>query len=162
MNPRFAILTTLALFAAAPTVIAEPAIPTAPKEAPKETPAPPVKPEEYAKTLLGSWRSDMKEGPVTGHSITTYLEDGKATSTGNFEAGGQKISVTAKAKWTLEKDKLITEITDSSMPEMMPVGTKIEQTILSLSDKEFRYTQSGKELTEKRVKDEKPKAVPAK
>jgi hypothetical protein len=162
MKSRFAALATLALFAAASPAIAEPAAPAAPKETTKEAPAPSVKEEDYAKTLLGSWRNEMNEGPATGHALTTYLEDGKATSSAHFKAGDKELKITAKAKWTLVKNKLTTEITESSMPEMMPVGTKIEQTIVSLSDKEFRYLQEGKEITEKRVKEEKPKAVPAK
>jgi len=162
MKSRFAALASLALFATASPAIAEPAAPAAPKEAAKEAAAPTVKEEDYAKTLIGSWRHDMTEGPVTGHAITTYLEGGKATSTANFKAGDKELKVTATAKWTVEKDKLTTEITESSMPEMMPVGTKIEQVIVSLSDKEFTYTQDGKKLTEKRVKEEKPKAAPAK
>ena len=166
MKSRFAILATLALVAAAPSALAQTKAPEAPKkeEAPKEAPAPSVKVEEYAKTLLGAWRQDMADGPVTGHAITTYLEDGKATSVGKCDAGGQKIDVSAKAKWTLEKDKLSIEITESNMPEMMPVGTKMVQTILSLSDKEIRYKDetSGQEVTEKRVKEDKPKPAAAK
>jgi hypothetical protein len=162
MKSRFVALATLALFAAAPSAFAEPAAPAAPKEPAKEAAAPSVKEEDYAKTLLGSWRNDMTEGPVTGHAITTYEEGGKATSTAHFKAGDKELKVTAKAKWTLDKNKITTEITESSMPEMMPAGTKMEQIIVSLSDKEFTYTQDGKKITEKRVKEEKPKAAPAK
>ena len=162
MKSRFLTLATLALFAAAPSAFAEPAVPTAPKEEAKEAPAPSVKPEEYSKTLLGAWRQEYSEGAAKGHAITTYLEGGKATSVAHFEAGDKVLDVTAKAKWALEGDKLTIEITESSLPEMMPVGTKVEQTILSLSDKEFRYEQRGKEITEKRVKPETEKAVPAK
>lgn len=162
MKSRFVTLATLALFAAAPSAFAEPAVPTAPKEEAKEAPVPSVKPEEYAKTLLGAWRQDYSEGEAKGHAITTYLEGGKATSVAHFEAGDKVLDVTAKAKWALEGNKLTIEITESSMPEMMPVGTKVEQTVLSLSDKEFRYEQRGKEITEKRVKPETEKAVPAK
>jgi hypothetical protein len=162
MKSRFAALAALALFAAVSPARAEPAAPAAPKEAAKEAAAPSVKEEDYAKTLLGSWRNEMTEGPVTGHADTTYEEGGKVTSTANFKAGDKELKVTAKAKWTLEKNKLTTEILESTMPEMMPVGTKFEQIIVSLSDKEFTYTQDGKKVTEKRVKEEKPKAAPAK
>lgn len=163
MKSRFATLATLALLATVSPSIAEPAAPAAPaKEATKKATAPPVKEEDYAKTLLGSWRHEMNDGPVTGHSITTYSEGGKAVSTAHLKAGDKELTITAKAKWTLEKNKITTEIVESTMPEMMPVGTKIEQTIVSLSDEEFTYTQEGKKLTEKRVKDEKPKAEPAK
>jgi hypothetical protein len=161
MKSRFATLATLALLAAAPSAIADTSAPPAPKES-KEAPLPSVKPEEFAKTLLGAWRQDIDQGEAKGHAITTYLEDGKATSSAHFEAGDKELNITAKAKWTLEGNKLKVEITESSMPEMMPAGTKIEQTIVSLSEKEFRYVQDGKEITEKRVKAEPEKAVPAK
>jgi hypothetical protein len=162
MKSRLFIPATLALFAAALPAFAEPTIPTEPKEAPKEVAAPSVKPEEFTKTLLGAWRQDIDQGEAKGHAITTYLEDGKATSSAHFEAGDKELNITAKAKWTLEGNKLKVEITESSMPEMMPAGTKIEQTIVSLSEKEFRYIQDGKEITEKRLKAETEKAVPAK
>lgn len=142
-------LALLALVASAPCVFAQAKAPAAPKEAPAAA----VKEADYAKALLGSWRQDVKQGPVSGVGITTYLEGGKAVSTGNFDAGGQKIEVKAKAKWSLEKNKLTIEITESSLPEMMPVGTKMVETILSLTDKEFKYLDetSGEEVTEKRV-----------
>jgi hypothetical protein len=142
-------LTLAALLASAPAVVAQAEAPAAPKE----VPAAAVKEADYAKALLGSWRQDIKQGPVSGVGITTYLEGGKATSVASFEAGGQKIEVSAKATWTVEKDKLTIEITESSMPEMMPVGTKMVETILSLTDKEFKYRDeaSGQDVTEKRV-----------
>jgi hypothetical protein len=142
-------LTLLAFVASAPCVFAQAKAPAAPKEAPTAA----VKEADYAKALLGSWRQDIKQGPVSGVGITTYLEGGKATSVGNFDAGGQKIEVKAKAKWSLVKNKLTIEITESSLPEMMPVGTKMVETILSLTDKEFKYLDetSGEEVTEKRV-----------
>ena len=162
MKSRFATWATLALLAAAPSAIADTSAPPAPKEESKEAALPSVKPEEFAKTLLGAWRQDIDQGGAKGHAITTYLEDGKATSSAHFEAGDKELNITAKAKWTLEGNSLKVEITESSMPEMMPAGTKIEQTIVSLSEKEFRYVQDGKEITEKRVKPEAEKAVPAK
>ena len=142
-------LALLALVASAPCVFAQAKAPVAPKEAPAAA----VKEADYVKALLGSWRQDVKQGPVSGVGITTYLEGGKAVSVGNFDAGGQKIEVKAKAKWSLEKNKLTIEITESSLPEMMPVGTKMVETILSLTDKEFKYLDetSGEEVTEKRV-----------
>lgn len=154
-------LAVLALFAG-PSAFAEPAAPTPAKEEAKEAPAPSVKPEEYTKALLGTWRNEIREESYKGHTLTTYLENGTATSFAHLEAGDKGLDITAKAKWTLEGSKLTVEVTESSLPEMMPVGTKIEQTIVSLSEKEFRYKQSGKEVTEKRVKPETEKAVPAK
>ena len=166
MKPRFAILATLALLATAPSALAQTKAPEAPKKeaAPKEAPAAPVKEEDYAKTLVGAWRQEINEGGAIGHSITTYLDGGKATSVLRVEAGGQKIDVTAKAKWTIEKNKINIEITETTMPEMMPAGAKMVQTILSLSDKEIRYKDetSGKEVTETRVKEEKTKPAAAK
>ena len=156
MKPQLSLLAALSLAAFAPAAFAQTKAPEAPKDAtPREVPGTPVGEADYAKTLLGSWRQEMKEGPMTGHAITTYLEGGKATSVGNFEAGGQKIEIKAKAKWTLEGNKITIEITESSMPDAMPVGAKMTQTILSLSDKEFRYNQDGQEITETRVKEEK-------
>lgn len=142
-------LTLLALVASAPSVFAQAKAP----EAPKEAPAAAVKEADYAKALIGSWRQDLKEGPVSGVGITTYLADGTASSVGNFDAGDQKIEVKAKARWKLAKNKLTIEITECSLPEMMPVGTRMVETILSLTAKEFRYLDetSGKEVTEKRV-----------
>jgi len=160
MKSRVITLATLALIAAAVPVIADDAAPQVTKETAQQTAAPSVKEEDFAKTLLGSWRLDMSQGQAKGHSITTYLADGKATSTGHFEAGDKEMNVVAKATWTLEKDQLVVVVTESSMPEVMPPGTKITQTIVSLNDKEFSYIQEGKQMTEKRVKEEAPKAEP--
>jgi len=162
MNTRFLTLATLALFTSAPLAMADGSAPPVPKETSKEAPAPPVKEEDYAKTLVGTWRQEIKEGPINGYSTTTYFADGTATSSAEIDSGGKKISVSSKAKWTVEKNKLTAEIVESSMPQMIPAGTKVTQTIVSLSENEIRYTQSGKEITEKRVKPETEKAAPAK
>ena len=160
MKSRFVTLATLALIAAASLAIADDSTPPVTKEAAQKDAAPSVKEEDFAKTLLGSWRHDMNEGDAKGHTITTYLADGKATSTAHFEAEDKELNLTVKAKWTLEKDQLVVEVTESSLPDALPPGTKITQTIVSLSDKEFCYIQDGKQITEKRVKEEKPKPEP--
>ncbi|MEK7953916.1 hypothetical protein [Luteolibacter soli] len=160
MNPSFVLPVALALFAAALPAIADDSPPPAPKEVPAKPSAPSVKPELYAKALLGSWRHEMKQGEADGYSVTTYLEGGKSTSIAHIVAGDKQLNITAKAKWTLEKDKLTSEITEFSMPELLPPGTKITQTIISLSETEFRYLQDGKEVTERRVKLIKPSPTP--
>ena len=165
MKPRIALLATLSLLAAAPAALAQTKTPEAPKEAPKEAAGTPVKEADFAKGVLGTWRQEIKQGPMVGHALTTYTEDGKATAVLNMEVQGQKMEVTTKAKWSIEKNKMSVEILECSMPEMMPVGTKLTQTIISLTDKEFTYKDetAGEQITEKRVKpDEKKPAEGAK
>jgi hypothetical protein len=172
MKPHLSLFAILSLAVVAPTAFAQTKAPEAPKEAPKVAPAAlagtPVKEADYAKGLLGVWKQDIKQGAVTGEGITTYLEGGKATSVATLEGGGKKIEIKASAKWSLEKDKLTVEITESSVPQMMPVGAKITQTIIALTDKEFKYKEdkTGQEITETRVKAEEKKpaeeAKPAK
>jgi hypothetical protein len=157
MKPRIAILATLALFTAAPGALAQTKAPEAPKEVPKEAGAP-VKEADFAKGVLGTWRQEIKQGPMVGHALTTYTEDGKASAVLNMDMQGQKMQVTTKAKWSIEKNKMSVEILECSMPDMMPVGTKITQTIISLTDKEFTYKDET--AGEKRVKtDEKKPAA---
>ncbi len=154
MKSHLSILAILSL-AAAPLAMAQTKAPEAPKEAPKAAPAGALKEEGYAKGLLGTWRQEIKEGPMSGFGITTYTADGKATNVITMEVQGKKMEITLKAKWSLEKSKLNVEVVESSSPQI-PVGAKISQTIISLTDKEFRYTddESGKEVTETRVKEE--------
>lgn len=159
MKSHLSILAILSL-AAAPLAKAQTKAPEAPKEATKEAPAGALKEEDYAKGLLGTWRQEIKEGPMSGYGITTYTADGKATNVMTMEAKGpdgkaHKMEITLKVKWSLEKSKLNVEVLESSAPQI-PVGAKISQTIVSLTDKELRYKDddSGKEITETRVKDE--------
>ncbi|WP_035603571.1 hypothetical protein [Haloferula sp. BvORR071] len=164
MKPRLALLASFSFLLAAPAALAQTKAPEAPKEAPKEAAGTPVKEADYAKGILGTWRQDIKQGPMVGHGLTTYTEDGKASAELNMDVQGQKMQVTMKAKWSIEKNKMSVEIIECSMPEMMPVGTKIAQTIISLTDKEFTYKDetAGEQITEKRVKpeDKKPAAEP--
>lgn len=164
MKPQLSVLAILALAAALPSALAQSKAAEAPKEAPKEAPAAtagtPVKEADYAKGLIGTWRQEMKEGPMVGHGITVYSADGTATNVMTMNVQGQKMEIKLKVKWTLDKSKLTVSVTESSSPQI-PVGAKISQTITSLTDKELRYKddESGKEVTETRVKDEKKPAA---
>jgi len=154
MKTTYCALAGLALLVSAPASFAQAKAPEAPPAAKS------VNEEGYAKTILGSWKLEMKEGPVVGQAISTYEKDGTCTTAGSFTAEGQKLEAKAKGKWTIVKDKITIEVTESSAPEMIPVGQKSTDTILSLTDKEYRYRNaSGEEMKETRVVVEKAKAA---
>jgi hypothetical protein len=109
--------------------------------------------DDLAKKLVGTWRFEAKEQGVTISGVTRYKADGTWSSKGAMTFAGQKIELNSEGKWTLEGKKLSLEVTKSNDPDFMEVGETWTETIISITDTEFRYLDAeGEETVEKREK----------
>ena len=101
---------------------------------------------EATKMLVGSWvapREQYNEG-LSSHGGFTFKRDGTFSSYGIFVRGDQKIRIDVKGKWSIKNGVLIEELTSSSRPELAPKGLVTRDTLLAVTDKEYRFrTEHG-------------------
>lgn len=86
-----------------------------------------------AKLLIGSWRPDPAKKDFLDGS-TTYRADGTG-ATLIWPHGHPDRVMKIQFKWEMRGDRLISEATSSSNP-MVPVGLKLEDRIISISETE--------------------------
>jgi hypothetical protein len=97
---------------------------------------------DAVKLLIGSWAvpNDEYSGGFT------FRADGTYSMFGVFRVRYRNLRVDAEGKWSIKNGILIEEVTKSSPPETLLVGTITRDTLLSVTDKEYRYrTEQGAE-----------------
>ena len=117
-----------------------------------EVSATPVSAEQMAQWLPGQWWFDFAEDDVQMRGVTEYSSDGKVTYTGIVIADDQKVEMKLVGKWQINGHYLKVEITESNVPEMMPVGLVNQDVIVAIDAEKFSYQNpAGQEFTEKRL-----------
>ena len=112
---------------------------------------------EATRLLVGSWTRD-DPAFVTGMTLKV---DGTFTSEGTFATRNGPITIKVEGKWHVKDGILVEELTRSSHPNIVPVGHISRDTLLSVTQKEYRFrTVDAKEAGYKRA--EAPQKAPAK
>jgi hypothetical protein len=105
--------------------------------------------------LPGTWNFQYSniEPKFEMVGTSTYLPNGTADYRANLVVQGQSIPVELGATWKVLGNKMVTVVTKSSMPEIVPVGMESTDTIHELTRSVFRYTddEEGMTVTETRV-----------
>jgi len=109
---------------------------------------PPPDPEA-TKVLIGSWVVPMEEYPATiSDGGFTFNPDGTFSSFGVLRYDDQVMRLEVEGKWSIKNGVLIEELTKSSQPQISPVGTLTRDTLLVVTDRQYRFrTESGVEHT---------------
>ena len=104
-------------------------------------PVPPAKPvPAFAKTdLVGTWHLDMALGETIVKGRTEYGADGTMRGNATIVLEDDTIELTLKGTWEIDGTTLITTITESNNPELMPVGDVSKDEILELTPSTLRY-----------------------
>jgi hypothetical protein len=85
-------------------------------------------------------------GPLLKGGLRIFRVDKTFTDTGTAGSGSRNLDVQIEAKWWLERDVLWEEVTKSSLPEVVPVGSRSRDTILAISEQEMlARDEDGKE-----------------
>jgi hypothetical protein len=104
---------------------------------------------EATKLLVGTWlipRSQYDSAAKDGS--VTFKTDGTFSSYAVFWIQAEEIRIDVQGKWKVKDGMLIEEVTSSSRPQMPAVGSTSRDTLLALTDKEYRYrTERGTEHT---------------
>lgn len=107
--------------------------------------------EHIRKYLPGTWLLEMKADDLTVVGSTTYHADGSAVSEGLVTSPELNTRMRFKGKWTVEGNQLIVEATESSMPDLVPVGAVSRDKVLAIDEHLLSYVdESGERFTEKR------------
>ena len=107
------------------------------------------------KMILGSWRESVVMGEVSSSGISVYSPDSTVTHQIKAVAPGLTLEIRTRSRWRIEGSELITEVTESSRPDAIPVGAIERDTIVSMERNRWVYRDSdGVEVTAIRVEDD--------
>ncbi len=107
--------------------------------------AEPMGDPEAAKVLVGSWvvpRDQVKI--LTKDGCITFKPDGTFSAYGVFRIGNRDCYLETEGKWNLKDGILFEEITSSSDPQIVPAGWTTRDTLLAVTDKEYRFRTEDK------------------
>lgn len=100
--------------------------------------------KELASKLVGTWGVPPKQSLKS--STVTFRADGTLKGSMVVSVGGRDVTLHDEGKWKVENRTLITEITKCDQPAMIPVGTVTRETLVSVTDREYRVrTKDGVE-----------------
>jgi hypothetical protein len=104
---------------------------------------------EATKLLTGSWVVPAEEYTATSkNGGFTFRPDGTFSSFGVFRVHDQDMRIEVEGKWSIKDGVLIEELTKSSQPQMALVGRLTRDTLLAVTDKQYRFrTERGTEHT---------------
>jgi hypothetical protein len=102
---------------------------------------------DLATKIVGVWMVHPSEyGTLLKGGLRIFRVDKTFTDTGTAGSGSRNLDVQIEAKWWLERDVLWEEVTKSSLPEVVPVGSRSRDTILAISEQEMlARDEDGKE-----------------
>ena len=106
--------------------------------------------DALARRLIGSWETTFSQNGVKVSGIETYFPDGTSTLAGTITIGGQTSAVSGSAIWKIEAKKLKERITQSSIPDILPVGKTIADDIIKLTGDECITRDSDGDLETRR------------
>jgi hypothetical protein len=109
-----------------------------------------------SRLLVGTW-SVPKEfaTDVVLDGAITLNSDGSFISYGVILLDGEHVRIDVEGTWKVVNGILVEKTTKSSNPKSQHIGMITQHTILSATDKEFRYQMGNKQVTfERRAADE--------
>lgn len=117
-----------------PVLADEVAPPANPKEA-----APAAAPAIVKEALIGKWHLDTEVGGVRVKAVTEYKADGAFQSDATVVMDGESTEMAVKGTWKFDGNALITTVTESDTPGLLPVGEVSKDEILELSETVLSY-----------------------
>jgi hypothetical protein len=110
--------------------------------------------DDLQKRLVGKWHYRQEAGDVSVDGYHEYLEDGTAKISGVLVTPKGKQTFECSGTWAIKGKKLTCKVTKTTLPDLLPVGTVVSDTIVSIDEKHLKYIddEDGKEYTETRVK----------
>ena len=111
--------------------------------------------ETIERLLPGRWqaRIDFGDGFI-GTGISVYRADRTLRLAGSVTGPKVRLDFAVSGKWRVVGDKLITDVTATSAPELLPIGEESTDTVIAIDQENFTYIdEDGLEITEKRMAD---------
>jgi hypothetical protein len=99
---------------------------------------------EASKMLVGNWLAPrLQYHAISRTAAFAFKRDGTFSSYGVFNRGNEKIRIEVRGKWRVKGGILIEELTASDHPDLAPVGLVTRDTLLAVTDKEYRFRDKG-------------------
>lgn len=89
--------------------------------------------------LIGKWHLNMEVDGVRVKAVTDYKAGGNFQSHATVVMDGDSTEVAVKGTWKFDETTLVTTVTESNSPDMLPVGEVSKDEILELSANTLRY-----------------------
>jgi hypothetical protein len=103
--------------------------------------------------LVGTWLASKEPG--LEEAITTYNTNATFSGHATIKWPDGKVTVKVVGEWHVSHGILITKVTRSSHPDLVPAGLESRDTLLSMTSDDYRYrTDKGKVSSCVRVRDE--------
>ena len=103
-------------------------------------------------SIIGRWSAKDINSNFTLESATDYNPDGSTEMVAHITTQNEHITITVKGTWKISNRKLIVKATESSHPQILPVGVVTEDEIVSISsDKMILISEDGERLVRDRV-----------
>jgi hypothetical protein len=102
---------------------------------------------EIRTKLVGDWMVPVSEfTDVAASGEIAFKADGTFTSTGIFMIAEVPVQLAVEGKWKVQDGVLVEEVTKTSHPHVAPVGLTTRDTLLEVTDKEYRFrSEDGRE-----------------
>jgi hypothetical protein len=109
--------------------------------------------DSLSSAIVGKWTVKTEEASFTLESITEYTADGLSHTNSVLTIEGEIINIEAKGKWKILNGILLTEVTDSSLPQLLKKGDADRDEIVSISREQAVFiTSLGKKAIYQRVR----------
>ena len=95
--------------------------------------------ERIRRLLPGLWQADQVQEALSVRATSEYRRDGFVVYAGRITGPGVDLSYRVRSRWAVEGDALVTEIVESDQPQLLPVGSRKRDTVLSIDARRFRY-----------------------
>lgn len=107
----------------------------------------------YRKTIVGSWKIQIKGGGIELNAVDTFQKDGQLIQKGKVETGKGTIGLDFTSEWKIENGVLISTVTSASHPDLVPVGFVTKDKIIFMDTDTFKcVTEKGELETHIKIK----------
>jgi hypothetical protein len=112
---------------------------------------------EIKKLLIGKWGVDENENGVKIKGVENYKDDGTIEAEATIDDGkNPPLKIVLSGTWKLMDGVIVSTVTKTNVPKVIPEGFVSKDTVLKISDKELTVkSEMGKEKTQKRVSEKK-------
>ena len=109
--------------------------------------------QELFDKIVGVWWSRISNGSTAVEATEDCRADGTIVTKGDVYFNGELVEqYQIKSTWRVEDGYSLVEVTESSNPKVVSVGTKIIDRIISVDDEEFIYEAAdGRKQTLTRI-----------
>lgn len=94
--------------------------------------------------ILGSWKGNFVEKGIPFSDSTAFYKNGTWTQKANFKYLFIPMRVTSSGTWNIKDEILTIKCNESSLGDLIPVGTSMSSKIISIDEESLTSEYEGK------------------